>query len=134
MSYYFTDIYSHLLIALDSEAIVLPFLPMISIPKLMLYLIGNTLTQYICISAVFILTTECASLTVTLVVTLRKVRLISTIGLDFHSKLSLQFKLLIFIPIIFCFSLDRYCSLYGISTIPLPCIIGLEQYLYFLGH
>merc|ERR1711997_1286429 len=68
----YKDIYSHLLIALDSEAIVLPFLPMISIPKLMLYLIGNTLTQYICISAVFILTTECASLTVTLVVTLRK--------------------------------------------------------------
>jgi len=68
----YKDIYSHLLIALDSEAIVLPLLPMISIPKLLLYLIGNTLTQYICISAVFILTTECASLTVTLVVTLRK--------------------------------------------------------------
>ena len=46
---------------------------MVTVPKLVLYLIGNTLTQYICISAVFILTTECASLTVTLVITLRKV-------------------------------------------------------------
>ena len=62
-----------MLIALNSDAIALPMFPMISIPKLLLYLIGNTLTQYICISAVFILTTECASLTVTLVVTLSKV-------------------------------------------------------------
>jgi len=68
----YKDIYSHMLIALNSDAIALPMFPMISIPKLLLYLIGNTLTQYICISAVFILTTECASLTVTLVVTLRK--------------------------------------------------------------
>ena len=37
-----------------------------------LYLIGNTLTQYVCISSVFVLTTECTSLTVTLVLTLRK--------------------------------------------------------------
>lgn len=36
------------------------------------YLIGNVLTQYICISSVYVLTTECASLTVTLTVTLRK--------------------------------------------------------------
>jgi UDP-xylose/UDP-N-acetylglucosamine transporter B4 len=36
------------------------------------FLIGNTLTQYVCISSVFVLTTECASLTVTLVLTLRK--------------------------------------------------------------
>merc|ERR1711981_86742 len=56
----------------NSELIALPLLPMVTVPKLLLYLMGNTLTQYICISAVFILTTECASLTVTLVVTLRK--------------------------------------------------------------
>ena len=62
-----------MLIALNSDAIALPMFPMIAVPKLLLYLMGNTLTQYICISAVFILTTECASLTVTLVVTLRKV-------------------------------------------------------------
>lgn len=36
------------------------------------YLLGNVLTQYICISSVYVLTTECASLTVTLAVTLRK--------------------------------------------------------------
>ena len=43
-----------------------------SIPIMWLYLIGNTMTQYVCISSVFVLTTECASLTVTLVLTLRK--------------------------------------------------------------
>jgi UDP-xylose/UDP-N-acetylglucosamine transporter B4 len=44
----------------------------ISLPIMWWYLIGNTLTQYVCISSVFVLTTECASLTVTLVLTLRK--------------------------------------------------------------
>lgn len=44
----------------------------IAIPLLWLYLIGNVLTQYLCISSVYVLTTECSSLTVTLVVTLRK--------------------------------------------------------------
>ena len=41
------------------------------LPSMLLYLLGNIATQYLCISAVFVLTTECASLTVTLVVTLR---------------------------------------------------------------
>ncbi len=44
----------------------------ISLPLIWIYLIGNTLTQYVCISSVFVLTTECTSLTVTLVLTLRK--------------------------------------------------------------
>lgn len=35
-------------------------------------LLANVLTQYVCISSVFKLSTECTSLTVTLVVTLRK--------------------------------------------------------------
>ncbi|KAL8595202.1 hypothetical protein ACOMHN_043355 [Nucella lapillus] len=51
-----------------------------SIPRAWLVLLGNTITQssltpthrYICLRAVFILTTECSSLTVTLVTTLRK--------------------------------------------------------------
>lgn len=43
-----------------------------SLPLIWIYLIGNTLTQYVCISSVFVLTTECTSLTVTLVLTLRK--------------------------------------------------------------
>jgi UDP-xylose/UDP-N-acetylglucosamine transporter B4 len=36
------------------------------------YLICNMITQYFCIRSVFILTTECPSLIVTLVITLRK--------------------------------------------------------------
>jgi len=43
-----------------------------SIPIVWLYLLGNVLTQYICIGSVYVLTAECSSLTVTLVVTLRK--------------------------------------------------------------
>ncbi|GAB0098832.1 UDP-xylose and UDP-N-acetylglucosamine transporter [Sergentomyia squamirostris] len=44
----------------------------LGIPIVLLYLLGNVLTQYVCISSVYVLTTECSSLTVTLVVTLRK--------------------------------------------------------------
>nr|XP_053647686.1 UDP-xylose and UDP-N-acetylglucosamine transporter-like isoform X1 [Cherax quadricarinatus] len=47
-----------------------PFLA--TVPKLWLFLLGNTLTQYVCISSVFALTSECTSLTVTLILTLRK--------------------------------------------------------------
>ncbi|XP_061186334.1 UDP-xylose and UDP-N-acetylglucosamine transporter-like [Saccostrea echinata] len=43
-----------------------------SVPQMWLFLAGNILTQYICIRSVFILTTECTALTVTLIVTLRK--------------------------------------------------------------
>lgn len=47
--------------------------PVVSIlPRLWLYLLGNVLTQYLCVSSVFRLTSECNSLTVTLVLTLRK--------------------------------------------------------------
>lgn len=42
------------------------------VPIVWLYLLGNVLTQYICIGSVYVLTAECSSLTVTLVVTLRK--------------------------------------------------------------
>jgi len=62
------DILNHWNIVLSSPP--LPILPMV--PSMLLYLVGNIITQYLCISAVFVLTTECASLTVTLVVTLRK--------------------------------------------------------------
>eukprot|EP00092_Neocalanus_flemingeri_P040875 GFUD01044498.1.p1 GENE.GFUD01044498.1~~GFUD01044498.1.p1 ORF type:complete len:337 (-),score=54.72 GFUD01044498.1:334-1344(-) len=65
------DIIYHWHLLMASAPINLPVLNF-SIPSMLLYLIGNVLTQYICISSVFILTTECASLTVTLVVTLRK--------------------------------------------------------------
>lgn len=61
----------HSSIATNSEITKIPFLNM-GIPILWAFLILNVTTQYICISNVYILTTECASLTVTLVITLRK--------------------------------------------------------------
>jgi len=65
------DIITHWNLAMSSPTILIPGLNT-SVPSVLLYLIGNVLTQYLCISSVFVLTTECASLTVTLVVTLRK--------------------------------------------------------------
>jgi len=65
------DIYKHILISFNSSPLILPILN-IQVPCMLVYLLGNVITQYICISAVFVLTTESASLTVTLVVTLRK--------------------------------------------------------------
>lgn len=44
----------------------------LSIPKMWLYLFGNCITQYICVRGVFVLTTECSALVVTLILTLRK--------------------------------------------------------------
>ncbi|KYN08577.1 PREDICTED: UDP-xylose and UDP-N-acetylglucosamine transporter [Cyphomyrmex costatus] len=65
------NIYDHWNFALASEPLRLPVIG-IYMPALIIYLIGNVLTQYMCISSVFVLTTECSSLTVTLVITLRK--------------------------------------------------------------
>ena len=65
------DILHHWNILLSSHLVTVPLLN-IQLPVMLLYLLGNVLTQYVCISSVFVLTTECASLTVTLVVTLRK--------------------------------------------------------------
>lgn len=67
----YRDIYRHILLFNESETMLMPVL-MIPIPRLWLYLIGNVVTQYVCIRSVFILTSECPSLIVTLVVTLRK--------------------------------------------------------------
>ncbi|XP_035824515.1 UDP-xylose and UDP-N-acetylglucosamine transporter-like [Aplysia californica] len=44
----------------------------VTVPWALLWLLFNTTTQFVCIKSVFTLTTECTSLTVTLVVTLRK--------------------------------------------------------------
>lgn len=65
------DILNHWSICTSSAPFVLPFINL-EVPSMLLYLLGNVITQYLCISSVFVLTTECASLTVTLVVTLRK--------------------------------------------------------------
>ncbi|XP_046986372.1 UDP-xylose and UDP-N-acetylglucosamine transporter [Schistocerca americana] len=64
------DIYQHIISVFESAPMVLPIVG--AIPKMVVYLAGNVLTQYMCISSVYVLTTECSSLTVTLVVTLRK--------------------------------------------------------------
>lgn len=68
---FYSNISEHFKIILSGSSITLPFLPM-GIPLQLFYLIGNVLTQFVCIASVYVLTTECKSLTVTLVVTLRK--------------------------------------------------------------
>ncbi|XP_061494064.1 nucleotide sugar transporter SLC35B4 isoform X2 [Rhineura floridana] len=65
------DIYKHALLFNKSELFQVPGTGL-SLPVMWFYLIMNIITQYVCIRGVFILTTECTSLTVTLVVTLRK--------------------------------------------------------------
>uniref|UniRef100_A0A8D8LZ24 UDP-xylose and UDP-N-acetylglucosamine transporter n=1 Tax=Cacopsylla melanoneura TaxID=428564 RepID=A0A8D8LZ24_9HEMI len=72
-AFLYSNLYDHWLIALNSKPLPLPpYLDFITIPSIVFYLIGNVLTQYLCISSVYYLTTECNSLTVTLVITLRK--------------------------------------------------------------
>lgn len=65
------DIYRHA-IEFNNSAPVDILYTGIEIPEMWLYLAANVITQYICIQSVFVLTTECSALTVTLVVTLRK--------------------------------------------------------------
>lgn len=66
----YRNIWEHILISSTSAPVAI--IPGVNIPITWLYLLGNVLTQYLCISSVYVLTTECTSLTVTLVVTLRK--------------------------------------------------------------
>uniref|UniRef100_A0AAZ1XJ62 Solute carrier family 35 member B4 n=1 Tax=Oreochromis aureus TaxID=47969 RepID=A0AAZ1XJ62_OREAU len=66
-----TNIYSHCVLFNQSTPVLIPGVEL-SVPIMWIYLLINVITQYVCIRGVFILTTECASLTVTLVVTLRK--------------------------------------------------------------
>uniref|UniRef100_A0A8C5MAW8 Solute carrier family 35 member B4 n=1 Tax=Leptobrachium leishanense TaxID=445787 RepID=A0A8C5MAW8_9ANUR len=65
------DIYNHAMMFTQSEPYQVPGLG-VQMPIMWFYLLMNVITQYVCIRGVFILTTECPSLTVTLVVTLRK--------------------------------------------------------------
>lgn len=69
--FYSSSIIEHANIATQSEPFVIPIVNM-TFPLFWVYLIGNVCTQYLCISSVYVLTTECSSLTVTLVITLRK--------------------------------------------------------------
>uniref|UniRef100_A0A8C1BNZ9 Solute carrier family 35 member B4 n=1 Tax=Cyprinus carpio carpio TaxID=630221 RepID=A0A8C1BNZ9_CYPCA len=77
-----TDIYRHAV--LFSQSLEIPVIGQ-SVPVMWLYLLMNVITQYVCIRGVFILTTECASLTVTLVVTLRKFLSLIISILYFHN-------------------------------------------------
>jgi len=67
----YQDISHHWSVLMSSTPVTVPVLET-QVPVMLLYLLANVITQYVCISSVFVLTTECASLTVTLVVTLRK--------------------------------------------------------------
>ncbi|KAF5276697.1 hypothetical protein FQA39_LY06501 [Lamprigera yunnana] len=69
--FYYNSIIEHANIATQSEPYLIPYINL-NIPLFWLYLIGNVLSQYLCISSVYVLTTECSSLTLTLVITLRK--------------------------------------------------------------
>lgn len=66
-----TDIYSTFKDFNNSDPYTIPAADIV-VPWAWLWLFFNTVSQFICIRSVFILTTECTSLTVTLVVTLRK--------------------------------------------------------------
>ncbi|KAJ3596512.1 hypothetical protein NHX12_002919 [Muraenolepis orangiensis] len=66
-----SDIYSHYILFNQSSPAEIPGIGL-TMPVMWLYFLINIVTQYVCIRGVFVLTTECASLTVTLVVTLRK--------------------------------------------------------------
>ncbi|NWW41655.1 S35B4 protein, partial [Panurus biarmicus] len=65
------NIYQHAVLFNQSELFQVPVVGL-TLPIMWFYLLMNVITQYVCIRGVFILTTECTSLTVTLVVTLRK--------------------------------------------------------------
>ncbi|EDV53256.1 UDP-xylose and UDP-N-acetylglucosamine transporter [Drosophila erecta] len=65
------DIRTHWLLAFADESNQLTLLG-VAVPLILLYLLGNVLAQHLCISSVYTLTTECSSLTVTLILTLRK--------------------------------------------------------------
>lgn len=67
----FPNICHHFFTALQTPAVQLSFLNF-SVPILLIYLVGNFLAHFLCISCVYRLTAETSSLTVTLVITLRK--------------------------------------------------------------
>ncbi|KAL1492348.1 hypothetical protein ABEB36_010608 [Hypothenemus hampei] len=68
---YSSSIWQHAQLASNSDPFNVPYVNVV-IPIIWVYLLLNVLTQYLCISSVYVLTTECTSLTVTLVITLRK--------------------------------------------------------------
>ncbi|XP_050519537.1 UDP-xylose and UDP-N-acetylglucosamine transporter isoform X2 [Diabrotica virgifera virgifera] len=68
---YSSSLIEHIGIANKSDLINIPIVNF-AVPVLWALLFLNVVTQFVCISNVYVLTSECASLTVTLVITLRK--------------------------------------------------------------
>ncbi|CAG0894625.1 unnamed protein product [Darwinula stevensoni] len=69
--FFAVDMWSHLKILTNSDPVALPLVPF-SVPSMLIILAAYAFSQYLCLSCVYTLTTECTSLTVTLVITLRK--------------------------------------------------------------
>ena len=65
------DIVKHWRICVASTSVNIPVLDL-NIPLMVLHLVANISLQYVCIFSVFVLTTECTSLTASLVLTIRK--------------------------------------------------------------
>ena len=65
------DIVKHWRVCLASKEVLVPLLD-VNIPVMVLHLAANVVLQYVCIFSVFVLTTECTSLTASLVLTTRK--------------------------------------------------------------
>lgn len=68
---YSSNITEHAIIASKSDIIKIPSTNF-GLPQIWIFIFLNALTQYLCISSVYKLSAECQSLTVTLVLTLRK--------------------------------------------------------------
>ncbi|XP_069172513.1 UDP-xylose and UDP-N-acetylglucosamine transporter isoform X3 [Procambarus clarkii] len=77
-----------------SRSAVLPVLAgvpgLARVPRHWIFLAGNVLTQYLCVSSVFKLTSECTALTVALVLTLRKFLSLVFSILYFQNPFTLQ--------------------------------------------
>jgi len=63
----YSNIIEHFWYIFESDNI-----PGINVPSQLVWLVGNVVSQYMCIASVFTLSSECSSLTVHLVITLRK--------------------------------------------------------------
>ena len=66
-----SDIGHHWSICVSSTPVTIPLIS-VTVPIMVLHLTANVFLQYICIFSVFVLTTECTSLTASLVLTVRK--------------------------------------------------------------
>lgn len=68
---YMSSIAEHAIVATKSDILKLPLINF-GIPQIWMLLIVNAITQYLCVNSVYKLAAECQSLTVTVVLTLRK--------------------------------------------------------------